>query len=560
MINEKKKKLRIGLLMDSFDLPLWEYLLINRLIQSNYATIELLVVKDIEGKNRKLLERIMDKGNWKMFLFYIYRYLDELFYKPNPYVFDRKDTSELLKNIHQIMVQTISNSFSDRFRSEDIKRIRQYNLDVLIRFGFKILRGDILNTPKYGIWSYHHGDNKVNRGGYAGFWEVVERKYVTGTILQILTEDLDNGIILYRSLSSTKYSSYARNINNYYSKSISFLPRKLKELYNMGEIKFFDKVKRYNIYPTYYSEKLYSSRNINNRLIIKLLISQLMLRLKSRLISLFYFNQWILLFNIKKGYSDSFWRYKKIIPPKDRFWADPFVIYKDNKYYIFVEEYIYKLKKAHISCIIMNSKGSYNKPIKILDKPYHISYPFIFESDDKLYMIPETRDAETIELYKCTDFPLKWEFEMILMENIKAVDTTLFQYENKYWLFTNILENEGASTEDELFLFYSDHFLTNDWKAHPLNPIVSDVTKARPAGNIFIRNSIIYRPSQDCSKRYGYGIKINNIITLNETSYEEKEIASIEPNWESRLLGTHTYNKSGNLNIIDALLRRRKYF
>ena len=86
---------------------------------------------------------------------------------------------------------------------EDILKIKHYNLDVLIRFGFKILRGDILKAAKYGIWSYHHGDNDLNRGGPAGFWEVIEHWDITGSTLQILSEDLDGGKILYKSFSMT---------------------------------------------------------------------------------------------------------------------------------------------------------------------------------------------------------------------------------------------------------------------------------------------------------------------------------------------------------------------
>ena len=88
------------------------------------------------------------------------------------------------------------------FSLEKIKSIKKYNLDVLIRFGFKILRGKILKSSKYGVWSYHHGDNNENRGGPAGYWEVFEGHHITGSVLQILNEDLDNGQILYRSFSA----------------------------------------------------------------------------------------------------------------------------------------------------------------------------------------------------------------------------------------------------------------------------------------------------------------------------------------------------------------------
>jgi len=560
MESEKKQKLRIGLLMETYNLPLWEYTLVKRLIESHYASIELLIFKNsIVGKNRSLFARISDINNWKKAAFRVYRDLDLLLYKPDQYAFDRKEATELLKQVPTIVTKTISTNYSDRFCMKDIQKIGEYDLDILIRLGFKILRGDILKIARYGVWSYHHGDNRINRGGYAGFWEIVEGKLVAGANLQILNEDLDNGLVLYRSLSHT-IGTYSQNINKIYWKSVSFLPRKLEELYNIGGKLFFNNVNRINEHPCYYSEKLYLPRNAGYRLISKLIINQLIKRIKSKLYFMFYFNQWILQFHIKKGYSDSFWRYKKIIPPKDRFWADPFVIFKDEKYYIFIEEYIYRLRKGHISCIIMDSKGNYQFPIKVLDKSFHLSYPHIFKSESDLFMIPETGSEKVIDLYKCTKFPNKWEFVTRLMENVEAYDSTLFFHDNKYWLFTNIRENKGASENDELFLFYSDTLLTNDWKSHPNNPIVSDVTRARPAGNIFIRDSKIYRPSQNCSKTYGYGIKINHIVTISENYYEEKEIGSILPNWDNKIISTHTYNASGSLNIIDVRMRRRKLF
>ena len=48
-----------------------------------------------------------------------------------------------------------------------------------------------------------------------------------------------------------------------------------------------------------------------------------------------YFYQWSISVNIDNNISTSFSNFREIIPPKDRFWADPFVIYKDQKHHIF---------------------------------------------------------------------------------------------------------------------------------------------------------------------------------------------------------------------------------
>ena len=144
------------------------------------------------------------------------------------------------------------------------------------------------------------------------------------------------------------------------------------------------------------------------------------------------------------------------------------------------------------------------------------------------------------------------------MEDISAVDATLFQHQDKWWLFVNIAENEGASLCDELFLFHSESPLSSEWIPHPRNPLISDIKKSRPAGRIFERNGRIYRPSQIDSPHYGYGTNLNEIIRLTETEYEEKPVASIEPKWDKNITGAHTFNYGHGLTLIDARLRRRK--
>jgi hypothetical protein len=544
--------------MDSYEISLWEYTLVERLIDSDYASIELIILNDGKREKRAFFTKL--KRNWKRILFILYRKLDQKLFKVKPDAFELRDTADLLKETAVIKTKPIATEFSDRFQDEDIEKIKDHNLDILIRLGFRILRGEILKSARFGVWSYHHGDNNVNRGGPAGCWEVLENWDVTGSILQILNEDLDAGRVLYRSFSQTDKRSMHRNRNKYFWKSVSFLPRKVEELYNVGEVEFFNKVEEQNKYPSFYSNRLFTSKNLDNWKTLKLITAHLLRFIKDRFIRFIYLDQWILLFSLRNGLSSSFWRFKKIVPPKDRFYADPFIIQKGNKYYIFIEEFIYESNKGHISVIRIDEKGSFQKPVKIIDKTYHLSYPFIFEYKDDYYLIPESSSNKTIELYKCVEFPFKWEFQMNLMENIEAFDSTLFYHRDKWWLFANIIENPGASSIDELFLYSSEELLSNTWTPHPLNPIVSDVRKSRPAGCIFIHKGKIIRPSQNSSKRYGYGMKINEIRTLSDTEYEEFEIESIEPDWDNKIKATHTINNAGNLTVIDGILRRNRFF
>ena len=248
------------------------------------------------------------------------------------------------------------------------------------------------------------------------------------------------------------------------------------------------------------------------------------------------------------------------MPPKDRLWADPFIVYRDHRYYIFVEELLYKVGKGHIAVIEMAPDGAVQQPIKLIERPYHLSYPFVFEWNDKYFMLPESSAARSVELYECVDFPTKWEFRLALMTDVQAVDSTLFYHQNKWWLFANMLENPGASIYDELFLFYADHLLSTNWTAHPMNPIVSDVKRARPAGRIFQKNGKIYRPAQNSRFRYGYGLMLNEITVLSETDYQETLVETIEPLWDGRIKSVHTLNHAENLTCADAIWLRSRFF
>jgi hypothetical protein len=136
-----------------------------------------------------------------------------------------------------------------------------------------------------------------------------------------------------------------------------------------------------------------------------------------------------------------------------------------------------------------------------------------------------------------------------LQSGVAAYDVTLFVRDGVYWFFANIVER-GTASSDELFLFSADS-LTGEWMPHPMNPIVSDVRRSRPAGKLFERDGRLLRPSQDCSLSYGGGMQLNEILVLNKTHYEERPVSRIDPDWAPGLVGTHTINSSERFETMD---------
>ena len=83
-----------------------------------------------------------------------------------------------------------------------------------------------------------------------------------------------------------------------------------------------------------------------------------------------------------------------------------------------------------------------------------------------------------ISLYKCVSFPYEWDFVSHIGEDIKAYDSTLLKYDNKFWLFTNVVEDKGASSWDELHIYYSDDLHSENWLPHKKNPVISNARSA----------------------------------------------------------------------------------
>lgn len=546
-------RLRVGLLMDSYEVTAWELALIERLLASPQLGVELIVLNDCPAATKSFLS----KKRWGRLLYSLFTRVDRILFPARPDAFESRDGRQLLEDVRVCKVRPLQTQYSDRFPEESVKTIQSADLDVLVRLGFRILRGDILRAARYGVWSFHHGDNQINRGGPAGFWETAGNWPVTGSLLQILNDDLDNGCILARSWSTSHPFSPNRNRNGYFWKTLSLLPRKLEELQEVGQPEFSHRVSTENRHPQHYDRELY--REPSNIRMLPIL-TRLTLRLLSRSWSkLFFREQWILLFCFGRGKSSSFRRFKSLEPPDARFWADPHVLEKDGVYYIFFEDYSYRAEKGRIAVIQLDRDGRFSAPTTVLEEEHHLSYPFVFDSDGELFMVPEAHDKRVVPLYRCVRFPDRWEQERNLLSDINAVDATIHRQDERWWLFANVAENDGVSFDDELFLYYTDDLLAESWLPHPRNPVVSDARQARPAGRLFFENGKLYRPSQDCSFRYGSGLRINWVRSLNQKTYEEITVSKLTPAWDRRLFGMHSYSRAGELTVVDALRLRRRF-
>jgi hypothetical protein len=250
--------------------------------------------------------------------------------------------------------------------------------------------------------------------------------------------------------------------------------------------------------------------------------------------------------------------FQPILPPKDRFWADPFpVVLSPERALIYVEEWPDRLGRGRLAALEMHRNGSWQRLGTVMEEPIHLSHPYLFTWQGARYLIPETSARSTVELYRQQgDDPLDWKLQDVWMQDRRVVDVTVQMIGDRWWLLANIA-NEGISAHDELHAFHADTPL-GPWTEHAANPIVSDPRCARPAGQLYYHDQRLIRPGQDCGQRYGRAITLCEVLELTPTRYVERIIRRIGPApfGANRL---HTLNTDDWLRVIDLHRDRRRF-
>ncbi len=245
---------------------------------------------------------------------------------------------------------------------------------------------------------------------------------------------------------------------------------------------------------------------------------------------------------------------KSIASPANKdFIADPFGFQSGGHDYIIYERFDRIKNKG----ILEIRKDDFKKPIKKIEKTEHLSYPYIYEEEGKIFMIPECHQSGEINLYKWAKESEEFDFECKLIEGFNGIDNSILKHNGKYWIFSNNANNKSADIM--LNIFFADK-INGPYQSHPQNPIITSITHSRSAGTIFQNGEVLIRPSQNSGITYGGSIQLNQIITITETEYFEKTIDQITANdlKNKYIKGIHTISVLGDKTIIDYKYKRLK--
>lgn len=451
------------------------------------------------------------------------------------------DLSTLVKKV--IKVYLHKSKPNKKYFLEEIKnkKIKDLNLDLHISFEFNDLLGELRETSKLGVFAFHKEHPDEISLGPVGFEEVLNKTSKTGfSIIRYSKDKQYTSVVQSGSFSTHNY--FSANRENIFLRRNFYMQKLMHHIF------------KDEIYP--------EDTNISSEIISPPETPIFFHQLKYlKHIFMHILNEIVEkitktgeLWNValsKSNWENLDMKNSFVIDnPDNHYLADPFVINENNRDYCFVEDFDLKKSKGTISVyeILDNTVMRIGSA---LIEPFHLAFPYLFRFESKIYMLPETSENRDIRVYESIEFPLKWNLRKILMKDIFAADSMLFEYKRKWWLFSNINLVGGTDVCSELFIFCADHPLSEKWIPHKKNPLIVDPSRARNGGILF-KNDEIYRVGQRQEFGiYGRGFSINQILSLDLEEYEEKTMSRVKPDFFKNIIGTHHLHSNGNFSAFD---------
>lgn len=248
----------------------------------------------------------------------------------------------------------------------------------------------------------------------------------------------------------------------------------------------------------------------------------------------------------------------KPMPGGGEFHADPFPVRCGETDYVLFEKFDPVQKRGVIAAARMgwSSPGGEAAETVVLDLKCHMSYPAVFNYDGHTYCAPEAHVLGGLRLFRMGAGPTDWTQVAHILPGEALIDATLVQHDGLWWLFATMA---GDASDTDLHVWFAPSPF-GPWTPHRLNPVKSDVTSSRPAGNFFRLNGRLYRPSQDCATGYGSAVVVHEVLQLDPGRFAEVRVNTLtaQPGWRFPH-GLHTVNALDNLVVIDAKRRMLRW-
>lgn len=240
--------------------------------------------------------------------------------------------------------------------------------------------------------------------------------------------------------------------------------------------------------------------------------------------------------------------------PRDRWYADPFIVKDDkNNITILAEEYRYKAKIGTIAELTINKKTNRITAIRdVLNLSTHLSFPLLFKDNTNVYICPENYQSGRWTAYKY-DIDNGIIGEPIILINKPLVDASCATIDKKYYVFGTMFSENFSEGARELYIYEANNF---EGPYELFQTIKLDKAIARGAGAIIFHQDRMIIPTQNCEGRYGQEVVFSDLY-LSNGEFHLAEITRLTPKKFSRFrAGIHTYNQFQNIAVVDGVKYR----
>ena len=425
--------------------------------------------------------------------------------------------------------------------------LQRLNLDLVIRTTPEGMPDDAIRLLPFGEWAFNFSDQRSADTDWFGYADILAKAPTTNLLLYAKYGSEAARVEIARAAFNIKLSA-ARGSAVVRERGVTLL---LRELTRLADTRQFDLPRVYgqpDVPAPSFSDLLRYARILTGSVSARAFRA-----IKARLRS----DSAIWTLYTGRGHIGDFDPSQAIeIPPSESsIKADPFLFQHEGECYLFYEAYARGDRKAHIAVGRFN--GDTVEQVGVaLERPYHLSYPCVFRDGDQIFMIPETHQARRLEVWRCSQFPLKWELHATALEGQSPADSVLTRHDGKWWLFTNLSDYHAYEDHcSELYVFEVDGPELTRIEPHKHNPVVIGSAVARGAGRIFEHDGRLLRPSQrNTNGVYGYGLNIMEIEELTLDDYRERCIRTITPGFKPGLRGCHHFDATNGRYILDARL------
>ena len=427
---------------------------------------------------------------------------------------------------------------------QNISELKEYDLDLLIAFELSKASQIMSQASRLGLLSFYHDEQSQKFEYPLCFEEVLKKQNKTGfNILHVAPKTQKVERILKGSFVTHNF--FLTNRRNLFLRRNFYMQRILEDIHqgknlNGKALKLESQINQV-IAPRVIDQFRYiihATGIIKNKILNKFINKR---------------DNWNVGVNFSSWKDFDFINSIVLKNPDGHFLADPFILKEGAETYCFVEDYDWSKGKGSIAVYKISNGAPINLGI-VLEEAFHLSFPYIFRHESKIYMLPESADNMDIRIYESLEFPTKWKLKTIIKENVSAADSMIFRRNGIWWLFSNINPIGGRDCCSELSIFYTDNPIDGKWVPHEKNPVIFDPSFARNGGMV-LDNGSLYRVGQiqTFGTYGGGGVSINQIVELTTSSYKEQSVLKLYPEFQQGIKGAHHLHSAGGVTAFDFL-------